>query len=160
MTIDTIKIPGPDHPITVVANPRRVRVRFNGHVIADSADVLTLTEAGYRPVGYFPRQDVTMDYMARTDRVSHCPYKGHASYFTLMMDGHIAENAVWTYEAPYPAMAAIRDRLAFFPNEVETEEYGDAGAASVDAAVLHTDEGDGATQRPPWPASVGEPKAG
>ena len=120
--MDPIKTPGPDHPIALAADPRRLRVRFEGHLIADSADVLTLEEAGYPPVSYFPRDDVAMDHLSRTDRDTHCPYKGRARYFTLSVDGHVAEDAVWTYEEPYPAMAAIRNRVAFYPNVVEIEE--------------------------------------
>lgn len=156
--MDTIKVPGPDHPITLAANPRRLRVRFEGHVIADSADVLTLKEAGYRPVSYFPRGDVAMEFMSRTDRDTHCPYKGHAGYFTLVMDGHIAENAAWTYDEPYPAMEPIRGRLAFFPNQVEIYELADDHGPSVAEVVQHTDEGDGATQKAHWAATVHDPK--
>jgi uncharacterized protein (DUF427 family) len=157
--MDSIKTPGPDHPITLSAQPRRARVRFEGHVIADSADVLVLKEAGYQPVSYFPRVDVAMAFLSRTDRDTHCPYKGHARYFTLAMDGHIAENAVWSYEDPYPAMELIRGRLAFFPNQVEIEAYGEDVGASVAEVIRHTDEGDGASQKAPWPATASQPKA-
>ncbi|MDQ2764135.1 MAG: DUF427 domain-containing protein [Pseudomonadota bacterium] len=150
--MDTMKAPGPDHPITVAVNPRRVRALYQGHVIADSAQVLMLTEAGYSPVAYFQRADVDMAYMARTDRSTHCPYKGRASYFTLTMDGAIAENAVWTYEDPYPAMSEIAGRLAFFPNAVKIEESTEEGAGPpVDQIVQHTDAGAGVAQREPWP---------
>jgi len=147
-----MKVPGPDHPITIAADKRRLRVRFDGHVIADSANVLTLTEAGYHAVPYFPREDVAMEYFARTDRVTHCPYKGEANYYTISMDGHIAENAVWTYEAPYPSVATIGDRLAFYPNQVEIYAYGEADdPALVRDAVEHTDDGAGTSQKEHWP---------
>ena len=93
-----MKTPGPDHSITITPAPTRWRAKFAGHVIADSADALILQESTYPPVVYFPRADVSMDFMRRTDRSTHCPYKGDASYFTLLMDGKFAENAGWSYE--------------------------------------------------------------
>jgi uncharacterized protein (DUF427 family) len=157
--MDVMKVPGPDHPITLAANPSRVRVLYKGHVIADSADVLMLTEATYKPAAYFPRADVDMAFLSRTDLDTYCPYKGHAGYFTLMMDGAIAENAVWTYEAPYPAMQAIAGRLALYPNVVEIEETAETRVgASVDEVVQHTDSGGGASQREHWPATATDPR--
>jgi uncharacterized protein (DUF427 family) len=111
----TMKIPGPDYPITFEAAGGRVRATYQGHVIADSADVVMLHESRHEPVAYFPRDDVDMGFLGRTDHSTYCPYKGHASYFTLTMDGVIGENVVWTYEDPYPAMERIRGRLAFYP---------------------------------------------
>src|SRR5688500_16696601 len=158
-----MKIPGPDHPITVTPAARRWRAKFAGHVIADSDAALVLKEATYPPVVYFPREDVSMEYMSRTTHSTHCPYKGDASYYTLLMDGHFAENAIWTYETPYPAMTAIANHLAFYPNQVELYEVDDAAVnphhvdADVDQAVQHTDAGDGTTQREHWPANVNTP---
>ena len=114
-----MKVPGPDHPITIAATPKRIQVRYNGHVIADSERALTLAEANYPPVLYFPREDVSMEFLSRTDKMTHCPYKGDAHYYSLMMDGRLAENAVWTYETPYEVMTAIRGCLAFYPDKVE-----------------------------------------
>ena len=111
-----MKVPGPDHPITITANEARVQVAYRGHVIGDSRETLLLKESTYKPVLYFPREDIEMAFLARTDRVTFCPYKGEANYFSLFMDGHLAENAVWTYEDPYPAVAQIKGRLAFYPD--------------------------------------------
>ena len=156
--MDVMKTPGPDHPIAISANPRRVRALYRGHVIADSADVLMLTEASYKPVAYFPPSDVDMAFLSRTTRDTYCPYKGHAAYFTVMMDGAIAENAAWTYETPYPAMSEIAGRVAFFPNAVTIEESAQVRlGASVDEVVQHTDAGGGASQREHWPATISEP---
>jgi uncharacterized protein (DUF427 family) len=153
-----MKIPGPDHPITVAANPKRIQVLYNGHVIADTRKALTLKEASYRPVLYLPREDVEMAFLTRTEHSTHCPYKGDASYFTLLMDGRFAENAVWTYETPYPAMETIRDLLAFYPNQVEIREIGDAlEPGEVREAILHTDDGAGQSQREHWAPTAGEP---
>jgi uncharacterized protein (DUF427 family) len=151
-----MKVPGPDHPITLAAAPGRMRALYHGHQIAESADVLMLKEANYPPVAYFPRDDVAMDYMSRTPHATHCPYKGRAAYFTLDMDGHIAENAIWSYEDPYPAMALIKDRLAFYPNVVEVTAAGPENA-DPEPVVVHTDSGSGASQEEHWPANVEEP---
>lgn len=158
-----MKTPGPDHPITVTPAETRWRARYAGHVIADSADALILKEADYPPVVYFPRQDVSMEYMSRTDRHTHCPYKGDASYYSLLMDGQFAENAIWTYEAPYPAMSTIEGRLAFYPDKVEVYAVeGEPATArradpDIDQAVQHTDAGDGHAQRGHWPSNVEGP---
>ena len=163
-----MKTPGPDHPITITPAARRWRALYSGHVIADSNNAIILKEAGYHPVIYFPREDVAMDYMSRTDQSTHCPYKGDAAYYTLLMDGHIAENAVWTYEKPYPAMALIEGRLAFYPNKVEVYEVDDAAVnphhigdeargGDVDAVVQHTDTGGGAAFRERWQPTADRP---
>ncbi len=117
-----MKIPGPDHPITITANPRRIRVSFGGRVVAETTRALTLKEASYPAVQYVPREDAEMSLFARTDHGTHCPYKGDASYYSLKVDGRTAENAVWSYEEPYPAMAEIKGYLAFYPNRVDKIE--------------------------------------
>jgi uncharacterized protein (DUF427 family) len=120
-----MKIPGPDHPIAMEANPKRVRVGFNGRVVADTRRALTLHEADYPPVQYIPRADIDMTLFQRTAHATRCPYKGDASYFTLEVDGRVSANAAWSYEAPYPAMARIEGYLAFYPSRVEAiEETG------------------------------------
>jgi len=121
-----MKLPGPDHPITIGKASRRVRASVEGHVIADTANALTLQEANYPPVQYLPREDVEMGFLSRTDKHTNCPYKGEASYYTLHIDGRIFENAVWSYEAPYPAMEEIRGRLAFYPDKVKVYEVDEA----------------------------------
>jgi uncharacterized protein (DUF427 family) len=161
--------PGLDHPITLEPAANRWRAQFAGHVIADSDDAVILREADSPPRVYFPRQDVAMEYMSRTERGSHCPYKGDAAYYTMLMDGQFAENAVWSYEQPFEGMEAIAGRLAFYPDKVEVYEVDDAAvnprhreeptagesrAFNVDAVVQHTDAGAGTSQRPPWPANV------
>jgi uncharacterized protein (DUF427 family) len=158
-----MKIPGPDHPITITPATTRWRARFGDHVIADTGDALILKEAAYKPVIYFPREAVSMEYLSRTDRSTYCPYKGDAAYYTILMDGRFGENAVWTYEDPYPAMELIRGRLAFYPDKVEVyavdEAEVDPGAsrADIDQVVLHTDAGDGTSQREHWPTNLDDP---
>ena len=153
-----MRVPGPDHPITVTATPKRVQVRYGDHVIADSAMALTLQESTYPAVIYFPREDVSMEFFSRTEKTTHCPYKGDASYYTILMDGRFADNAVWTYEDPYPAMETIRDRLAFYPNQVEIYDVAEAeDPEAVKQAILHTDDGAGSSQKEAWPPTVGQP---
>jgi uncharacterized protein (DUF427 family) len=117
-----MKLPGPDHPITITPNPKRVRISIDGVVIADSSQALTLNEAGYSAVQYVPRGDANLALMARTDRVTHCLYKGNANYFSIVANGKSIENSVWTYETPFPAMAEIAGHLAFYPEKVKIEE--------------------------------------
>jgi uncharacterized protein (DUF427 family) len=117
-----MKHPNVDHPITIEPNPRRVRVLFRGKVVADTRRALTLAEAGYPPVQYIPRADADMSVFSPTDHASHCPFKGDASYFTLEVDGKSAKNAVWSYVDPYPAVAAIKEHLAFYPDRVDRIE--------------------------------------
>jgi uncharacterized protein (DUF427 family) len=156
--------PGPDHPITLEPAKNRWRAFFNGHVIADTEDALILKEANYPPVVYFPRQDVAMEYMSRTDRQTHCPYKGDAAYYTLLMDGEFAENVAWTYEQPFDGMDPIGGRLAFYTDRVEVYEVDDQAVShhphhpDVDAVVQHTDAGDGRSQREHWKPTAGTPE--
>jgi uncharacterized protein (DUF427 family) len=120
--MDIVKTPGPDHPITLTPHAGRLQVLYQGHLIADSTDALMLKEASYKAVAYFPRADVAMGFLGKTSLDTYCPYKGHASYFTIERDGVISENAVWTYETPHPGMEPIAGRLAFYPNIVEIVE--------------------------------------
>ena len=110
-----------DHPITIEPIMERVRVIWRGRTIGESARALELREAGYKPVAYIPRQDVDMSLFERTDRVTTCPYKGEANYFSLHDGDGRDENAVWTYERPKPEVAEIAARLAFYPNRVEVK---------------------------------------
>jgi uncharacterized protein (DUF427 family) len=119
-----MKLPGPDHPITIARNVKRVRVRFAGKVIADTTRALRLQEASYPAVNYIPRADVEMVALTRTSHHTHCPYKGDASYFTISHDERTADNAVWSYEQPFPAMAEISEHLAFYPDRVDGIEEG------------------------------------
>jgi uncharacterized protein (DUF427 family) len=114
-----IKIPGPEHPISIEPNRSRVVVKVGGKVIADTSDALILREASYPPVQYIPRRDVDMAALARTEHATYCPYKGDASYYSIPIGGERSRNAVWTYETPFEAMAQIRDYVAFYPDRVD-----------------------------------------
>jgi uncharacterized protein (DUF427 family) len=109
------------HPITIEPNPKRVRIVFDGRVVADSTRALTLKEATLPPVQYIPREDADMSLLERTAHKTHCPYKGDAAYYSIRVQ-RAAENAVWTYEEPYREVAAIKGHLAFYPDRVDRIE--------------------------------------
>jgi uncharacterized protein (DUF427 family) len=114
-----VKVPGPDHPITITRSGKNVRVSFAGKTIADTTRALELKEASYPAVFYIPRADADMTALTMTDHHTHCPYKGDASYFSIAAGGRSVENAVWSYEAPFPAVAEIKEYLAFYPKKVD-----------------------------------------
>lgn len=111
-----------DEPITITPSPKRVRVWLAGRVIADTRRALTLAEVGLPPVQYIPREDTDMSLLERTTRRTHCGYKNDASYYTIRIGDRVAENAVWTYEDPYPRVLAIKNYLAFYPDKVDRIE--------------------------------------
>lgn len=119
-----VRIPGPDHPITIEHEGRRVIVTVAGRIVADTHDALTLREAAYPPAAYIPRKDVDMALLQRTGHATYCPYKGDCAYFSIPSGGERSANAVWTYEHPYPAVADIRDYLAFYPDRVDSIAIG------------------------------------
>ena len=119
----------PDAPrdpgITIEPNPNRVIVTFNGRTIADTTHALVMRATDSPPVQYIPREDADMARLERTAHMTHCPYKGDAAYFSIRAGDRLAPNAVWTYEAPYPAMTAIKGHLAFSTERVDAiEEKG------------------------------------
>jgi uncharacterized protein (DUF427 family) len=117
-----VKIPGPGHPITIEPNPNRIVVSFGGRAVAGSKRALTLREAAIPPVQYIPREDVDMALLERTSHATYCPFKGDASYYSIRTGDRFSENAIWTYEAPHEAVAAIKDHLAFYPSRVDNIE--------------------------------------
>jgi uncharacterized protein (DUF427 family) len=114
-----IKLPGPDHPISIRRNPARVEVSVAGRVIADTRNALTLGEADYPPVQYIPSEDVDLSQLERTDHATYCPYKGDCGYYSIPAGGRKSVNAVWSYEDPYPAVAQIKGHVAFYPERVD-----------------------------------------
>ena len=117
-----MQTPGPDHPITATPTRRRYRARFQNHVIADSTSAVVLQEADLPAVIYFPRENVETGFFSKSDYVTHCPYKGDATHWSMIMNGDITENVAWSYEDPYPAVAEIVGRIAFYPSKVEVYE--------------------------------------
>jgi uncharacterized protein (DUF427 family) len=126
MATKQIRQPGPDHPITIEASPSRVVVTVAGRVVADTRNALTLREAGHDPVQYISAEDVDMSLLHATEHVTYCPYKGDCSYYSIPIGGQKAENAVWTYVAPFSAVEAIKGRLAFYPGRVDRIEETEA----------------------------------
>lgn len=119
MSIHAVKIPGPDHPIDITPTIGTVTVTAGGQTIASSSNALTVREADHPPVQYIPRADVDMTRLVASDHASYCPYKGEATYYSIPAGGERAVNAVWTYETPYDAVAAIADHVAFYPDRVD-----------------------------------------
>jgi uncharacterized protein (DUF427 family) len=122
MTEKPIKIPGPDHPITIEPSARHIIVKVAGRVVADTKEALTLREATYPPVHYIPRRDVVLALLQQTDHTSYCPYKGDCTYFSIPAGGTRSVNAVWSYEAPYDSVAEIKEYVAFYPDRVDSIE--------------------------------------
>jgi uncharacterized protein (DUF427 family) len=122
MKTKTVKLPGPEHAITIEPNPARITVSVAGRTIADTRNALTLREAGYAAVQYIPQKDVDMTLLERTDHQTYCPYKGDCSYYSVLLGGERSVNAVWSYEAPYAAVAAIKHHVAFYPDRVDAIE--------------------------------------
>jgi uncharacterized protein (DUF427 family) len=112
--------PNAGHPITIEPTKGRVQVRVNGELVADTSAALQLQEATLPLVQYIPLDDVVQDRLARTDTTTHCPFKGEASYYSVTTAaGDTVDDAIWTYEQPYPAVAAIAGHVAFYPNKAE-----------------------------------------
>jgi uncharacterized protein (DUF427 family) len=105
------------HPIPLGSSSRSP-----GRIVADTREALTLREAAYPAVQYIPRKDVDMALLDRTDHITYCPYKGDCSYYSIPLGGERSVDAVWSYEAPYAAVAPIKDHLAFYPNRVDAIE--------------------------------------
>jgi uncharacterized protein (DUF427 family) len=115
-----IKPPSPSHPITVERSDDRVTVRAGGVTIAQSTSTLLLHEADYPPVRYIPLVDVDRSRLQHSDTTTHCPYKGLASYFSVV-DLAQGEDAVWCYEQPHPAVKEIRGHVAFYADWVQID---------------------------------------
>ena len=122
-----VKIPGPDHPITISPAEGTVRVTIAGRIVAESTRALRLEENGYPPVYYLPRDDADTSLLLRTAHSTYCPYKGDCAYYSIPSGGTKSENAVWTYENPYEAVASIQEHLAFYPTRVDAIEVISVG---------------------------------
>jgi uncharacterized protein (DUF427 family) len=117
-----IRIPGPDHPITISPVAGKVRVTVAGRIVAESSRALRLEEKGYPPAYYLPRNDADMSLLVRTQHFTYCPYKGDCTYYSIPIGESKSENAVWTYEKPHEAVASIREYLAFYSSRVDAIE--------------------------------------
>jgi uncharacterized protein (DUF427 family) len=124
MTNETklIKVPDSEHPITIDADTTKLVARVADTTIADTSDALTLREKGYAEVYYVPLNDVVPGMLRPSATETYCPYKGDASYYDIVLPSGVAlPNAVWTYRNPYPAVAAIAGRIAFYTGQVQVE---------------------------------------
>ncbi|MEO0378645.1 MAG: DUF427 domain-containing protein [Pseudomonadota bacterium] len=92
-------------------------VRAGGAVLGESTNALELSEGDYPSVIYFPRTDIAMAFLDKTDKVTHCPHKGDASYFSVVTKSQTLANTVWSYEAPKDGVARIKDHLAFYTSD-------------------------------------------
>jgi uncharacterized protein (DUF427 family) len=120
MTSRPVLEPTVEHPITINPTGGRVVVRVNGEVVADTRDALQLQESTYPAVQYIPLKDVVQHRLARTETSTYCPYKGDAGYYSVTTAaGDTVDDAIWTYETPYPAVAAIAGHVAFYPDKVD-----------------------------------------
>ena len=117
-----VKIPGPEHPISITAFLGTVRVTVAGKAVAESSNALCLEEKGHPPVYYIPRDEADMSLLVRTTHYTYCPYKGDCTCFSIPLGGSNSEFAVWTYEHPYESVAIIKDYLAFYPTRVNDIE--------------------------------------
>ncbi|WP_299499300.1 DUF427 domain-containing protein [uncultured Roseobacter sp.] len=97
-------------------------VRAGGAVLGESANALELVEGDYPSVIYFPRDDIAMAFLDRTEKSTHCPHKGDASYFSVVTKSTTLSDVVWSYEAPKDGVARIKDHLAFYTNGDVTVE--------------------------------------
>lgn len=120
-----IHLPTDEYPITVTPAGQRVTVRIGGEIIADSVAALTLQESNHPAVQYIPLADVKTDLLTRTQTGSYCPFKGDAAYYSVTTaGGDTVEDAIWTYEQPFPAVAAIAGHVAFYPDKAEISVGG------------------------------------
>jgi len=114
--------PTASHPITVEPTGKHVTVRVNGEALANTDDALTLQEATYPAVQYIPRRDVVAARLKPSDTETYCPFKGDASYYHVVTEGGATvDDVIWTYEKPYPAVAAIAGHVAFYPDKADIE---------------------------------------
>jgi uncharacterized protein (DUF427 family) len=112
--------PTANHPITVEPTGKHVTVRINGEVVAETDNALTLQESTYPAVQYIPLSDVVQTVLMSSDTTTYCPFKGDASYYTVTTAaGDTVEDAIWTYEQPYPAVADIAGHVAFYADKAD-----------------------------------------
>jgi len=110
-----VKTPSPEHPITLARSTERLTVRVGGTVVAETGHALVLSEAAYPAVYYVPREDVDTSRLVRTETEYYCPYKGEATFYSVKTDDGLVEDAAWSYEQPFDAVAPIAGHLAFYP---------------------------------------------
>ncbi|GAB4394429.1 MAG: hypothetical protein Tsb0032_19490 [Kiloniellaceae bacterium] len=108
-----------DYSLSIEPSGKRVKVIFNGKVIANTQRALVLKETRLPPVYYLPREDIAMEYLRPTDHHTYCPFKGTANYWSVVVGERTAENAAWSYEDPIEDGLGVRGYIAFYWNKVE-----------------------------------------
>ena len=114
----------PGHCITVEPYDGVVTVSLGSTIIASTKRAMELREADYPPVFYIPFQDIYFEHLERTERRTHCPFKGDASYWLAHANGEAVDPAMWAYEMPFDEMGAIRNHGAFYENGLRIEAGG------------------------------------
>jgi uncharacterized protein (DUF427 family)/uncharacterized membrane protein len=125
--VDLSAPPPSGHRITTEKVDGSVRAVLHGEVIAESADALLLREAGLQPVVYFPREDVRMELLSRTEHRTHCPFKGDASYWSVQVGDRRADDLAWAYEEPLPGRSELLGRIAFYADRLDKIEVDRVG---------------------------------
>ncbi|MGB9183178.1 MAG: DUF427 domain-containing protein [Solirubrobacteraceae bacterium] len=110
--------PEPGRALYLEPSPKRIRVEVGGEVIADSRRAMLLHESGQQPIYYFPPSDVRQELLEASDRHTHCPKKGDASYYTITTGGETVEAGAWYYPHPLPGAPPIKDLIAFYFNRM------------------------------------------
>jgi uncharacterized protein (DUF427 family) len=116
----------PNHRVVATSKPRHVRVLVGDDVVADSRAAFEVEESRHDPVWYFPPEDVNQRLLLPTDSTSYCPFKGHASYYTLDAGGQHLEDVAWSYLAPFDECRMLAGYVAFYADRVTLEVDGEA----------------------------------
>lgn len=119
MSQPEVRQPTAEHPITVTPTEGHVTVRVRGQVVAETDAALSLRESTYPVVQYVPIDAVDASALRRSDTTTYCPYKGEANYYHLGIGDETVDDAIWTYEQPYPAVAQIAGHVAFYPDKAD-----------------------------------------
>ena len=138
--LEAINADPEDYQFTFEVHPARVRIAFDGVTVANSRKVRVMRETRLAPVFYFPRDDLNWDLLQRSEHRTYCPFKGNASYWSLVVSGRRTENVAWSYEDPFEEASYIKDYMAFYTDLVdvidESEESIDEGTDA--AKQIHT----------------------
>ena len=99
--------------------PYRVRALVGGETVVDSRRAHLLHETGHLPVYYFPSEDVRAELLVDSERTTHCPFKGDASYHSLRVGDRLVEDAVWEYRTPVESVSFIAGHRALYWRKVD-----------------------------------------
>jgi uncharacterized protein (DUF427 family) len=109
----------PRKRVEALASSRHVTVTLDGVVLADSSSPVLLFETDLPTRYYLPREDVRLDVLSPSSNRSHCPYKGDADSYWDALAPAEARNVAWSYSAPFPAVAKVAGRIAFYNELVD-----------------------------------------